>query len=89
LLNLWDRDRVLTTLTALRTNLTKNYRHSVNIQVIATLDRRIVYLSPAWPDNRNGIVVAKATITLPAGRHHHPHRRWLALPARSHTATQT
>ena len=34
---------------------------------MATLDRRIVHLRQAWPGNRNDIVVAKATITLPDG----------------------
>jgi hypothetical protein len=32
---------------------------------MATSERRIVYVSPARPGNRNDIVVAKATITLP------------------------
>ncbi|WP_205873954.1 helix-turn-helix domain-containing protein [Mycobacterium camsae] len=49
------------------TRPSKNYRRSVNIQVIATLNRRIVRVGNAWPGNRNDIVVAKATITLPAG----------------------
>jgi len=35
--------------------------------VIATLNRQIVHVDNAWPGNRNDIVVAKATITLPAG----------------------
>ena len=39
----------------------------VNVQVLATLDRRIVHVSQAWPGNRNDIVVAKATVRLPAG----------------------
>lgn len=49
------------------TRPSKNYRRSVNIQVIATLNRRIVHVGNAWPGNRNDIVVAKATITLPTG----------------------
>jgi hypothetical protein len=49
------------------TKPSKNYRRSVNIQVMATLGRRIVHVSEAWPGNRNDIVVAKATITLPEG----------------------
>ena len=49
------------------TRPSKNYRRSVNIQVMATLHRRIVHVGNAWPGNRNDIVIAKATITLPAG----------------------
>jgi hypothetical protein len=49
------------------TRPSKNYRRSVNVQVMATLDRRIVHLSQTWPGNRNDIVVAKATITPPDG----------------------
>ena len=44
----------------------KNYRRSVNIQVMATLHRRIVHVGNAWPANRNDIIIATATITLPA-----------------------
>jgi hypothetical protein len=43
----------------------KNYRRSVNVQVLATLGRRIVHVSQAWPGNPNDIVIAKATIHLP------------------------
>lgn len=97
-------DRVLLTLTVLRTSLTeraiarlfqpatpgqdvsllldgtlipvhdqtlnrpsKNYRRSVNVQVMATLDRKVVHVSDAWPGNRNDIAVAKATVTISAG----------------------
>ena len=49
------------------TKPSKNYRRSVNVQVLATVDHRIVHLSEAWPGNRNDIVVAKAAITLPDG----------------------
>ncbi|MGH3562910.1 MAG: transposase [Mycobacterium sp.] len=49
------------------TKPSKNYRRSVNVQVLGTLDRRIVHVSKAWPGNRNNIVVAKATIHLPEG----------------------
>lgn len=49
------------------TKPSKNDRRSVNVQVMATLGRRIVHLSSAWPGNRNDFVVAKATITLPDG----------------------
>jgi hypothetical protein len=34
---------------------------------MATLHRRIVHAGNAWPGNRNDIVVAKTTITPPAG----------------------
>ncbi|MBE5477702.1 hypothetical protein E3G68_005035 [Mycobacteroides abscessus] len=33
------------------TRPSKNYRRSVNIQVIATLHRRIVHVGNAWPGN--------------------------------------
>jgi hypothetical protein len=49
------------------TKPSKNYCRSVNVQVMATLGRRTVHVSQAWPGNRNDIVVTKATITLPAG----------------------
>lgn len=49
------------------TKPSKNYRRSVNVQVLATLDRRVVHVSEAWPGNRNDIVVAKATVRLPEG----------------------
>lgn len=49
------------------TKPSKNDRRSVNVQVMATLGRRIAHLSQAWPRNRNDIVVAKATINLPEG----------------------
>lgn len=45
-----------------RTACSKNYRHSVNIQVVATLDRRVVHVGAAWPGNRNDIVVARNTL---------------------------
>jgi len=40
------------------TRPSKNYRRSVNIEVMATLHRRIVHVGNAWPGNRNDIVVA-------------------------------
>ena len=59
--------RIIRDLTAAVAGLfVKNYGRSVNIQVMATLHRRIVHVGNAWPGNRNDIVVAKATITLPA-----------------------
>ncbi|GAA2350314.1 transposase family protein [Dactylosporangium salmoneum] len=46
-----------------RTAVSKNYRRSVNVQIVARrCDRRIIAISPAWPGNRNDIIVA---------RHHH------------------
>jgi hypothetical protein len=47
------------------TNPSKNYRRSVNVHVLATLDHQIVHVSQAWPGNRNDIVVAKATVEPP------------------------
>jgi hypothetical protein len=47
----------------------KNYRRSVNVQVVCRArDRRIVALGDAWPGNRNDIVVFRETLgrTLPA-----------------------
>ncbi|MGI5133542.1 transposase [Streptomyces sp. CA-106110] len=47
----------------------KNYRHSVNVQVVCRArDRRIAALGDAWPGNRNDIVVFRETLgrTLPA-----------------------
>jgi hypothetical protein len=40
----------------------KNYRRSVNAQVISTHDKRILYVGRAWPGNRNDIIVARATV---------------------------
>ncbi|WP_345120175.1 hypothetical protein [Dactylosporangium darangshiense] len=43
-----------------RTAVSKNYRRSVSIQVVARrCDRRIIAVSPAWPGNRNDIIVAR------------------------------
>ncbi|MBB3035771.1 transposase [Hoyosella altamirensis] len=49
------------------TRPSKNYRRSVTIHVLATTTRRIVHVGRAWPGNRNDIIVAKATVNLPAG----------------------
>lgn len=49
------------------TRPSKNYRRSVNVQVLATPDRKVMFVSDAWPGNRNDIIVARATITIPAG----------------------
>ena len=49
------------------TRPSKNYRRSVNVQVLATAERRVVQVGWAWPGNRNDIVVARATVRLPPG----------------------
>jgi hypothetical protein len=51
-----------------RTAKSKNYRRSVNTQIICRArDRRIVAVSTAWPGNRNDTLVFKETLgkTLP------------------------
>jgi len=49
------------------TRPSKNYRRSVNVQIVATTGRRVVQVGRAWPGNRNDIVVARATVRLPVG----------------------
>jgi hypothetical protein len=52
-----------------RTAKSKNYRRSVNAQVVCRArDRRVVAVGKAWPGNRNDIVVFRETLgkTLPA-----------------------
>jgi DDE family transposase/DDE superfamily endonuclease len=54
-----------------RTAKSKNYRRSVNVQVVARArDRRVVAVGPGWPGNRNDVVVFRETVgvTLPAHR---------------------
>ena len=51
-----------------RTAKSKNYRRSVNVQVVCRArDRRVVAVGDAWPGNRNDIVVFRETFakTLP------------------------
>jgi hypothetical protein len=36
-----------------RTARSKNYRRSINTQIVATHQRRIVFVGKAWPGNRN------------------------------------
>ncbi|MFB8000402.1 transposase, partial [Streptomyces sp. NPDC056002] len=51
-----------------RTAKSKNYRRSVNVQVVCRArDRRVVAVGDAWPGNRNDIVVFRETLakTLP------------------------
>ena len=54
-----------------RTAKSKNYRRSVNVQVVCRArDRKIVAVGDAWPGNRNDIVVFRETLakTLPGHR---------------------
>ena len=45
------------------TAISKNYRRSVNAQVIICADRRrVVTVGRCWPGNRNDVVVARATV---------------------------
>ncbi|MGI5134456.1 transposase [Streptomyces sp. CA-106110] len=45
-----------------RTAKSKNYRRSVNVQVVCRpRDRRVVAVSDAWPGNRNDVVVYRET----------------------------
>ena len=47
-----------------RTAKSKNYRRSVNIQVVCRArDRRVVAVGGAWPGNRNDIVVFRQTLS--------------------------
>ncbi|MFD0502644.1 transposase [Streptomyces chiangmaiensis] len=51
-----------------KTAKSKNYRRSVNVQVVCRArDRRVVAVGDAWPGNRNDIVVFRETVgrTLP------------------------
>lgn len=44
------------------TACSKNYRRSVNTQIIATVTRRVALVGSAWPGNRNDIIVARHTL---------------------------
>jgi len=44
----------------------KNYRRSINTQIVATCRKRVVFAGEAWPGNRNDMMVAKATTHPPA-----------------------
>ena len=47
------------------TAASKNYRRSINTQiVVSAVDRTVTAVSPAWPGNRNDIVVARAELDL-------------------------
>jgi hypothetical protein len=43
--------------------ISKNYRHSINAQIIVCSHRRrVVVAAKCWPGNRNDVVVARATV---------------------------
>jgi hypothetical protein len=45
------------------TAIGKNYRRSVNTQIISCAHRRrVVAVSPCWPGNRNDVIVARHTV---------------------------
>lgn len=44
------------------TKKSKNYRRSINTQVICTHRRKIIYVGKAFPGNRNDIIVARSTV---------------------------
>jgi hypothetical protein len=47
-----------------RTALSKNYRRSINTQILTRYaNRRVIAVGKTWPGNRNDIIVAKATMT--------------------------
>lgn len=53
-----------------KTALCKNYRRSVNVQVVVRRrDRTVVTVSEAWPGNRNDSVVFKETVGSGVARH--------------------
>ena len=46
------------------TAISKNYRRSVNTQIIiCTYRRRVVVAGRCWPGNRNDVIVARHTVT--------------------------
>ncbi|MFD8423538.1 transposase [Streptomyces sp. NPDC059466] len=52
-----------------RTAKSKNYRRSVNVQIVCRArDRRVIAVGDAWPGNRNDVVVFRETVgkSLPA-----------------------
>lgn len=53
------------------TAISKNYRRSINTQIIVCAHRRrVVMAGQCWPGNRNDVVVARATVAhLLAGQH--------------------
>jgi hypothetical protein len=56
-----------------RTAKSKNYRRSVNVQVVARArDRRVVAVGQAWPGNRNDVVVFRETVGADPAVQAHP-----------------
>ncbi|WP_238545274.1 MULTISPECIES: transposase [Streptomyces] len=52
-----------------KTRKSKNYRRSVNVQIVCRArDRRVVAVGDAWPGNRNDVMIFRETMgrTLPA-----------------------
>jgi len=47
---------------------------------MATLDRKVVFVSDAWPGNRNDIIVARATVTISPGVIVLTYGRYRSLP---------
>jgi hypothetical protein len=69
------------------TKPSKNYRRSVNVQVLATLDHQVVHASEAWPGNRNHHR-GRQSHRRPARRPHHAHRPRLPPHAQRYAAPQ-
>jgi hypothetical protein len=44
------------------TAITKNYRRSVNTQILINANRRVIAVGPCWPANRNDVIVARRTV---------------------------
>ncbi|WP_248001737.1 transposase family protein [Streptomyces sp. RPA4-2] len=74
-----------------RTAKSKNYRRSVNVQVVCRArDRRVVAVGDAWPGNRNDSVVFRETVgrtlsdhpRLPRKRPHPHTPAWAGRPDR-------
>ncbi|MFD6293272.1 hypothetical protein ACFWFU_00375 [Streptomyces sp. NPDC060235] len=55
-------ERLWATAPDARTAKSKNYRRSVNVQIVCRArDRRVIAVGDAWPGNRNDIVVFRET----------------------------
>ena len=53
------------------TAISKNYRRSINTQIIICAQRRrIVVAGRCWPGNRNDVIVARNTVAHPPAGHH-------------------
>jgi Helix-turn-helix of DDE superfamily endonuclease len=46
------------------TAITKNYRRSVNTQILINANRRVIAVGPCWPANRNDVIVARTVAHL-------------------------